>query len=274
MLTFLVFTSHIWFSIVSRKPPVLLFSFQTFIEVRLSHCQREASDLTTPFFRDSAPPADANNTTMFLSWWQWLVSFFYRIPTKHLLTPSTMSGIKKWSVKEAWLNTHCELGEGPYYEPATNTLRFVDIKKKQLHTVNLADGPKSLKTLQFDMPVGVTADIEGVDPTEKLLIGGKSGIYLLERKTGKVELLKKFYDTEEKDERLRSNDGAVDPQGRFWVGTMSDFWLGDFYPEGEHFSSPSFNSCRAIFDRALLLQSLSGVIRFVIPNSRKSNKRL
>lgn len=144
-----------------------------------------------------------------------------------------MSGIKQWVVKEPWLDLHCELGEGPYYEATTNTLRFVDIKKKQLHTVNLTQGPKSLKTLQLDMPIGVTADIEGIDPQEKILVAGKSGIYILERKSGKYELLKKFYDTEEKDERLRSNDGAVDPQGRFWVGTMSDFWVGEFHPEGK-----------------------------------------
>ena len=148
-----------------------------------------------------------------------------------------MTGIKQWVVKEPWLDIRCELGEGPYYEPATHSLRFVDIKKKQLHTVSIAQGPKSLKTLQLDMPIGVTADIEGVNSQEKILIAGKSGIYILERKTGNVELLKRFYDTEEKDERLRSNDGAVDPQGRFWVGTMNDFWLGDVYPEG----TPSVN---------------------------------
>jgi sugar lactone lactonase YvrE len=150
-----------------------------------------------------------------------------------------MTGIKQWIVEEPWLDLHCELGEGPYYEPATNTLRFVDIKKKQLHTVNPAQGPKSLKTLQLDMPVGVTADIEGVNPQEKILVAGKSGIYILERKTGNHELLKRFYDTEEKDERLRSNDGAVDPQGRFWVGTMNDFWLGDVFPEGTPCVTPT-----------------------------------
>ena len=36
------------------------------------------------------------------------------------------------------------------------------------------------------------------------------------------------------NERLRSNDGAVDPHGRLWVGTMTDFGLGPFQPEGEN----------------------------------------
>ena len=138
-----------------------------------------------------------------------------------------------WTVTEPYLDIKCELGEAPYYEPETNTLRFVDIKKKQLHTVDLAIGPTSLKTLQLDMPVGVTANIEGVDPQDRILAGGKSGIYILERKTGKYKLLKRFYDSEENDERLRSNDGSVDPQGRFWIGTMNDFWVGKPQAEGE-----------------------------------------
>ena len=176
---------------------------------------------------------------MFLSWWRWLLSYFYSPTSPQPSISPNMTRIKQWIVKEPWLDLHCELGEGPYYEPATKTLRFVDIKKKQLYTVNPAQGPKSLKTLQLDMPVGVTADIEGVNPQEKILVAGKSGIYILERKTGNHELLKRFYDTEEKDERLRSNDGAVDPQGRFWVGTMNDFWLGDVFPEGTPCVTPT-----------------------------------
>jgi sugar lactone lactonase YvrE len=143
-----------------------------------------------------------------------------------------MSDIKRWTVTEPYLDIHCSLGEGPFYEADRNTLRFVDIIKRRLHTVDLAAGPESLKTLQFDMPVGVTADIKGVDSSKKILVGGKSGVYLLDRASGKTELLKRFYDTEEKDERLRSNDGAVDPQGRFWIGTMNDFWVGPPQAEG------------------------------------------
>ena len=142
------------------------------------------------------------------------------------------SSFQRWTVTEPYLDLHCALGEGPYYEEATNRLRFVDIIKKHLHTVDLSIGPKSLKTLQLDMPVGVTADIEGIDSKKKILIGGKSGMYILDRETGKYELLKRFFDSEEKDERLRSNDGAIDPQGRFWVGTMNDFWVGEPQAEG------------------------------------------
>lgn len=143
-----------------------------------------------------------------------------------------MSEIQKWTVTEPYLNIHCGLGEAPYYEAERNTLRFVDIKNKRLHTVDLSVGPESIKTSQFEVSVGVTADIEGVDSSEKIIVGGKSGIYFLERKTGKLELVKKFHEEEGKSERIRSNDGAVDPAGRFWVGAMNDFWIGPPKDEG------------------------------------------
>ncbi|KAL2262538.1 hypothetical protein VTK26DRAFT_1017 [Humicola hyalothermophila] len=139
-------------------------------------------------------------------------------------------GFQQWQVDAPYLETHCELGEGPYYEPASKTLRFVDIIKKQLHTVSLTEGPPSLKTTQFDESVSVTADIEGRDPQEAILIGVKQGLAVLDRKTGKYEYLAKY--DEANAPRIRSNDGAVDPNGRFWLGTMTDFNMGPFRPEG------------------------------------------
>lgn len=142
--------------------------------------------------------------------------------------------LQHWSTGAPWIDLHCQLGEGPYYEAATNNLRFVDIIKKKLHTVSLAQGPDSLSTQTFDEPVTVTADIEGVDPREKILVGAKQGIAVLDRKAGKYEYVARFPDAgDENNERIRSNDGVVDPHGRFWLGTMTDFPYGKFIDEGE-----------------------------------------
>jgi sugar lactone lactonase YvrE len=138
--------------------------------------------------------------------------------------------IQQWHVTEPYVDLHCALGEGPYFEKETNTLRFADIKKKQIHTVSLSEGNDSLKTIQLDVPVTVTANIQGRDPQHQILVGLKYGIAVLDRKTGKYEYLSKF--GSEDNARLRSNDGAADPHGRFWLGTMTDFGLGDFKPEG------------------------------------------
>lgn len=150
---------------------------------------------------------------------------------------------QQWRVTEPYIDLHCQLGEGPYYEKASNSLRFVDIKKKQLHSVSLDDGPASLTTVQLDVPVTVTADIERYDPRDRILIGAKYGIAELDRKTGKYEYVTRFAkDGEADNQRLRSNDGAVDPHGRFWLGTMTDFGLGPFKPEGKRLQA----GCRGL----------------------------
>ncbi|KAI0115708.1 hypothetical protein GGR51DRAFT_360046 [Nemania sp. FL0031] len=137
--------------------------------------------------------------------------------------------LQEWHVTEPYLHLGCALGEGPFYEAATNSLRFVDIKKKRVHWVNLDEGPASATTVQLDVPVTVTSDIEGVDPRERILIGVKYGIAVLDRKTGAYEYVARF--AAAANERLRSNDGAADPHGRFWLGTMTDIGL-DLQPEG------------------------------------------
>lgn len=149
------------------------------------------------------------------------------------MTKMAEQSFQEWRVDEPYLNLHCKLGEGPYYEEATNTLRFVDIIQKRVHTVSLAQGPESAQTIQLDSPVTVTADVEGVDPQDKILIGVKYGLALLDRKTGQYEYIIKFAVADGKEnERLRSNDGGVDVHGRFWMGCMTDFGQGDFLPEG------------------------------------------
>ncbi|KAI5867991.1 hypothetical protein GGS23DRAFT_6113 [Durotheca rogersii] len=179
------------------------------------------------------------------------------------MSTSPTTEFQQWHVTEPFLHLRCGLGEGPYYEAATHRLRFVDIKKKRVHSVDLsrplgdprgydADEPTTttatatatgggggglppsptVETIQLDCPVTVTADIEGVDPRERFVIGAKYGIAALDRRTGEYRYVARFRGAaEDDDERLRSNDGAVDPHGRFWLGTMTDIGL-DLRPEG------------------------------------------
>lgn|SRR5688572_132058 len=142
-----------------------------------------------------------------------------------------MASLQEWKVEKPWLETHCALGEGPFYEEETNTVRFVDIKKKRIHTASVTEGQPSLTTVELDVCPTVTSDIEGVDPRERILLGIKYGIAVLDRVTGKYEVIQQF--NQPNNERLRSNDGASDPNGRFWLGSMTDFGIGPFVAEGE-----------------------------------------
>jgi sugar lactone lactonase YvrE len=142
------------------------------------------------------------------------------------------TSLLQWKVDKPWLELKCALGEGPFYEKETNSVRLVDIKKSQILTVSAADNGdgSSLKVIQLDTRPTVTVDIEGVDPRDRILIGVKHGIAVLDRQAGTYEMLVQF--NEQNNERIRSNDGAVDPHGKLWLGTMTDFEHGEPQPEG------------------------------------------
>lgn len=70
-----------------------------------------------------------------------------------------MPEIKKYKITEPYLDLQCGLGEGPFYEKDTNRLRFVDIVKKKLHYVNLAEGPSSHKQWDLEESIGTTAGV-------------------------------------------------------------------------------------------------------------------
>ncbi|KFZ13615.1 hypothetical protein V502_06523 [Pseudogymnoascus sp. VKM F-4520 (FW-2644)] len=170
-----------------------------------------------------------------------------------------MAELQRWEIQEPYLRPNGDLLEGPFYEPENNRLRFVDIIQRKLHVIDIAEGPSSLKTIDFDIPVGVTADIEGIDSKDKILIGGKAGIAILDRSTGKYEYIKRFYDDadEARDDRIRSNDGNVDSEGRMWIATMTDFHAGPCKPEG-HLLSFDSNLNRATHRSELVIPNSVG----------------
>lgn len=157
-----------------------------------------------------------------------------------------MPEVKKYTVTEPWLDLHCQLGEGPCWDRSRNVLRFVDIVGKKVHQVDLAKGPSSLKTFTVPDCITVTAEIEG--HPDEFVYGGKFGYGIMHKDTGADRKLTPYWTDAErapdgggkpgvgkhKEERMRSNDGAVDRQGRFWVGTMNDDrWVGsNFTDEG------------------------------------------
>ncbi|KAL9582660.1 MAG: hypothetical protein Q9212_003163 [Teloschistes hypoglaucus] len=122
-----------------------------------------------------------------------------------------------------YLHLHCGLGEAPYYEETSSILRFVDIVKEKLHTVNINEGPRTHKIIDLDTAISTTARVEGKD--EDLIVGAKLGYAYYKPESNKLEYIKKVWNASDgagKEERMRCNDGAVDKAGRYWVGTMND----------------------------------------------------
>ncbi|KAK8173870.1 hypothetical protein IWX90DRAFT_156539 [Phyllosticta citrichinensis] len=136
-----------------------------------------------------------------------------------------MTDIQVYTIDEPYVKLDCGLGEAPYWEQSTNTLRFVDIIKQRVHVVQLDQGPSSHKILaELDVSIGTTADVKGND--EHFVFGGKHGYGFFHRKTGAYKYIHKYWTDDEvasgKEKLYRGNDGAVDSEGRFWVGTMND----------------------------------------------------
>ena len=117
----------------------------------------------------------------------------------------------------------CQLGEGPSYDPDTDTLFWFDILGRKLLEKKLPDG----QTVVHDLPWLASA-IAVVDPGRQLLVT-EAGLFLRDARTGALTLHQKL----ESDNRAtRSNDSRVHPSGAFWIGTMSkkaEIGAGAFY---------------------------------------------
>lgn len=67
-------------------------------------------------------------------------------PQRHGPSPHLTCDCSNRNIQQ-YLDTHCSLGEGPFYDPATQVLRFVDMENNEIHTVSLEKGPSSHRVL-------------------------------------------------------------------------------------------------------------------------------
>ena len=104
----------------------------------------------------------------------------------------------------------CELGEGPLWHPVREQLFWFDITGKMLLSQDRT-GPR-----QWRFPEMVSA--AGWVSPDVLMIAGERDLFLFDLQTEKVESLCQL---EADLPGNRPNDGRADPQGGFWIGTMS-----------------------------------------------------
>lgn len=107
-------------------------------------------------------------------------------------------------------DTACELGEGPTYDPATDTAFWFDIKGGKLHELRLADMGKKVHDLPF-----LASALAVIDDARQLVVCDQ-GLYLRTTVDGK---LAPFVRLEDKPQN-RSNDARVHPCGALWASTM------------------------------------------------------
>ncbi|KAJ5631431.1 uncharacterized protein N7484_011531 [Penicillium longicatenatum] len=136
-----------------------------------------------------------------------------------------MPEIQKWTVNEPYIDIAGTLLEGPYHDVAKNEFRFVDIWDHKLYRLDLAKGPESLKIIDTDAAIGVTANIANADEADQLIVAAKLGFARLNQTTGKLSYICEAWGEDDGPGRadiMRFNDGAIDSHGRFWAGAMND----------------------------------------------------
>jgi sugar lactone lactonase YvrE len=115
----------------------------------------------------------------------------------------------------AWSKTLGLLSEGPRWHEERQELLWVDILGRQMHRGTLAaDGAlEHVETISFDRHIGAVAPAIGggyvlaAGPGFLFVDGAGSVHELAQPEAGRTD--------------VRMNDGACDPQGRFWAGTMA-----------------------------------------------------
>jgi len=105
--------------------------------------------------------------------------------------------------------------EGPVWDPNGRCLYFVDIMQGRVHRwLPRSDAPTTHDISAEVGSVGAVALTERND----LVMATRDGFARLNPRTGAVS---KIADVEADRPNQRMNDGACDPAGRFWAGTMA-----------------------------------------------------
>jgi sugar lactone lactonase YvrE len=129
-----------------------------------------------------------------------------------------LSGISRPGVNGAAVSCTTEqtvLGEGIRWDARRGELLRVDILAGRVYRDRVSDDGSLVSVRVYSLPgtVGAIAPIQGDDG--RLLAAGRSFVHLSE--DGSTRTL-----AEVARPNTRMNDGACDPQGRFWAGTMAD----------------------------------------------------
>lgn len=127
---------------------------------------------------------------------------------------------------DLFIDSRCELGEGPFWHPFQDRLFWFDIHNKTLFSAT--SGGIMVDRFTFDAPVSAA----GVIDADNLAIASAAGIFRLNMPTDTREILVPL---ETDSTRVRTNDGRVNRAGGLWIGTMSLKDPGTT-PAGEVFS--------------------------------------
>lgn len=112
------------------------------------------------------------------------------------------------------INVANRLGEGVLWDAESGSVWWTDILSRKLYAYRLSDA--HLTEWETPEELACFALVQGQD--DCILAGFASGFAYFELSSARVDWICKV---EEQNSLSRLNDGRVDRQGRFWVGTMA-----------------------------------------------------
>ena len=111
------------------------------------------------------------------------------------------------------LSVQSEAGESPHWDAEEQALYWTDVVDPHLYKYTPAD--EEFKTIPIDIPVTGL----GLRQSGGMVVAAKSGLFLLDAQLSQPDLV---IDPEKDKTNVRFNDGLVDPQGRYWAGTLNE----------------------------------------------------
>jgi len=118
------------------------------------------------------------------------------------------------------------LGEGPVWDERSGSLFWLDIRRGEIYQHHLASGTQ---TGRWVLPER-TGCLALTDDPNRLVVTAGGAIHWLDLETG---ALASIVAPEAERPLYRFNDGAVDPAGRLWLGSMiDDFHAQDRFEGG------------------------------------------
>ena len=103
----------------------------------------------------------------------------------------------------------CHHGEGPVWDERSQTLLWVDLTADEIHSLEPATGRHATQSVGREIGIAVPRRGGG------LALAVREGFATLDA-AGRVTVL-----ADPLAPHVRMNDGAVDPEGRFWAGSMA-----------------------------------------------------
>jgi sugar lactone lactonase YvrE len=112
---------------------------------------------------------------------------------------------------DLFVDARARLGEGPVWDDRSGRLVWVDIEGRAIHSTDIASG--STTSLPMPLPVGIAVPRRSGGFVAAL----EDGFHAVDA-DGRTQLVAPI---DNEGGRLRFNDGACDPAGRFLAGTMA-----------------------------------------------------